>query len=199
MKSSHYFTNDDVVSDPKIINYIHKGKKISFKTDNGVFSKSGVDFGSRLLIENFNAPELEGSILEVGCGYGPIGLCLASDYPNKKIDMVDVNLRAIELCKENAIKNNIKNTEVFASNLYESIDKKYSAIVSNPPIRAGKHVVHGVISEAYDYLEDDGTLMIVIQKKQGAPSAMNKMEEVYGNCEVITKDKGYYILKSTKR
>lgn len=195
----HYYTNNvDAHSDEKSFNYRLRGYDFRFTTDVGVFSKKEVDFGSRLLIESFTVPEVEGDILDVGCGYGPIGLSLAKSYENRNIHMVDVNHRALELAKRNAKNNNILNVSIYESYCYEGVKGKFAAILSNPPIRAGKKVVHGILEEAQHHLVDDGELWVVIQKKQGAPSAKKKMEEVYGNCEVISKDKGYFILRSIK-
>ena len=111
--------------------------------------------------------------------------------------MIDVKLPSLEKKKKNATQNAVSAT-IFQSNLYEKVVGKFDHIVSNPPIRAGKEVVHGVISGAYEHLKENGTLTIVIQKKQGAPSAKDKMVEIFDNCEVIKKSKGYFILQSTK-
>ena len=113
--------------------------------------------------------------------------------------MVDVNQRALELSKKNAQDNGISNATMYESFCYDGVEGEFAAILSNPPIRAGKKVVHAIIEEAKEYLVENGELWIVIQKKQGAPSAKAKMEEVYGNCEVVDKDKGYFILKSIRR
>ena len=115
-----------------------------------------------------------------------------------KATLVDVNSRALDLAKKNADKNNIEVNGIFLSNIYDNVEGKFDAIISNPPIRAGKEVVHTILSDAYEHLNDDGHLTIVIQKKQGAPSAQKKMNAVFGNCEVVAKDKGYYILRSYK-
>ena len=195
----HYYTNNiDAESNEQKIEYVLKGNSFKFITDIGVFSKSGIDFGSRLLIESFVESEIEGDILDVGCGYGPIGLSLAKTYDNKKINMVDVNLRAIELSRKNAELNEISNVEIYQSFCYDEVDGKFASVLSNPPIRAGKDVVHKIIEEAKNHLLENGELWIVIQKKQGAPSAQKKMIDVYGNCEVIEKKKGYFILMSKK-
>ena len=187
----HYYTNNvNARSDEKDFAYTLRGHKLKFTTDIGVFSKRDVDFGSRLLV---------GNILDVGCGYGPIGLSLAKSYVNRNIHMVDVNQRALELSKKNAQDNGISNATMYESFCYDGVEGEFAAILSNPPIRAGKKVVHAIIEEAKEYLVENGELWIVIQKKQGAPSAKAKMEEVYGNCEVVDKDKGYFILKSIRR
>ena len=111
--------------------------------------------------------------------------------------MVDINNRALDLAKQNAEKNDVE-AMILSSNIYESVSGYFDHVISNPPIRAGKQVVHTIIEESKNYLLEDGDLTIVIQKKQGAPSAKAKMEEVFGNVEVVKKDKGYYILRSVK-
>ena len=128
-----------------------------------------------------------------------MGLAYGKAYPELSIEMIDVNERALVLALENAEKNGIKNVDIHESNLYDAVKKThYEIIISNPPIRAGKTVVHTILEKAFDYLAENGQLVIVIQKKQGAPSAQKKMEEVFGNCERIQWDKGYWILVSTK-
>ncbi|MGG5357314.1 MULTISPECIES: class I SAM-dependent methyltransferase [unclassified Enterococcus] len=197
--TNHYYTEQpDTAHDLEQWSFELKGKKFQFVTDSGVFSRETVDYGSRVLIDAFTWTELpEGKILDVGCGYGPIGLALAyaSQLP---VEMVDINQRAVGLAEGNAKRNHIENVEVHQSNIYEEVKDTYAAIVSNPPIRAGKKVVHEILTGAYPRLKKGGTLTIVIQKKQGAPSAQKKMEETFGNVEIVTKDKGYYILKSIK-
>lgn len=176
-----------------------KGFNMSFTSDNGVFSKNTVDFGSKLLIESFELETKIGKILDVGCGYGPMGLTVAKAFPDSQIEMVDVNLRALELAKENAELNKITNTHIYESTVYDNVTANdYQAIISNPPIRAGKKIVHAILEDAYNHLQKNGELWIVIQKKQGGPSAEKKMEEVFGNVETVAKDKGYFIFKSVK-
>jgi 16S rRNA (guanine1207-N2)-methyltransferase len=160
------------------------------------FSKNAVDYGSRVLLDNFQ-PESAKTLLDVGCGYGTLGLTLAKKY-GLQATLIDVNSRALDLAKENAQKNNVEVSDVYLSDIYENVKESFDAIISNPPIRAGKEVVHAILSGAYEHLNIEGHLTIVIQKKQGAPSAQKKMEEVFGNCEVVAKNKGYYILRSYK-
>lgn len=200
MTNHYYSKNPSVQSDPKYWEFPLRGKTFRFKTDNGVFSKKEVDFGSRLLIESFSYPAgVEGRLLDVGCGYGPIGLSLANAYPDVMVEMVDVNARAVELAKENAASNGISNVELYESDVLENVEHtSFAAILTNPPIRAGKNVVHEIFTKSYDHLCAGGELWVVIQKKQGAPSAMEKMEALFGNVEVVLKKKGYYILLSKK-
>ena len=175
------------------------GNNIHFTTDNGVFSKNTVDFGTRVLLETIDANlDLDNKkILDMGCGYGPIGLSIAKAYPNSQVDMVDVNELALELAKKNAANNNINNVKIFKSSQYEDINETdYDLIITNPPIRAGKYVVHVILAWSKQHLNLGGSIVAVIQKKQGAPSAIKKLNEVFENCQTLNKKKGYFILQS---
>lgn len=188
--ADHYFSNDpSSKSDRKRWEYTLRGNQFIFLSDHGVFSKNEVDFGSRLLIEAFQMPDVRGNVLDVGCGYGPIGLSLAKESQGREVHMVDVNERALELAKENAANNKIGNVRIYQSSVYENVDGQYAVILSNPPIRAGKHVVHEILEKAVDHLVPGGELWIVIQKKQGAPSAMEKLESVFSEVDVVEKKK----------
>lgn len=194
----HYYTdNSDLESHRTTFTYHYQNQNITFTSDVGVFSKTMVDYGSRVLLDTIAIDQNKVKILDVGCGYGTFGISLKKVYPHCKVDMVDVNDRALELCKINATDNAIE-ANIYKSYIYDQVADIYDVIISNPPIRAGKEVVHKILTESYEYLAKDGELWIVIQKKQGAPSAKNKMQEVFGNVEVIKKDKGYYILMSKK-
>ncbi|MBN8210775.1 class I SAM-dependent methyltransferase [Bacillus sp. NTK071] len=196
----HYYTkNPNVKSDRMRIAEELRGRRFQFTTDSGVFSKKEVDFGSKLLIDTFEEPEIEGDIVDVGCGYGPIGISLASEFSNRRFYLLDVNERATELAMNNAIKSSVNNVTVMASDQLSAVkDKTFASVITNPPIRAGKQVVHGILEEAHEVLKKDGTLWVVIQKKQGAPSAINKLEEMFEHVETVVKKKGYYILKAVK-
>lgn len=199
MENYYYSKNPNVEHDEKYWNFELLGHDLAFITDNGVFSKNTVDYGSRVLLNALATTELTGAILDVGCGYGPIGLALAKKAPSVTVDMVDVNELALELAQKNAVQNEIENVNIFASSIYENVTKTdYQLIVTNPPIRAGKAVVHEILEAAKEHLAVGGKLVAVLQKKQGAPSAKKKMVAVFGNCEVILKDKGYFILQSVK-
>lgn len=191
----YYAENPDAAHDIHELRVELLGEKMTFLTDAGVFSKKMVDFGSQLLLKCLEVNQGE-TVLDVGCGYGPLGLSLAKAY-GVQATMVDINNRALDLAQRNAEKNNVKAT-IFQSNIYEQVEGQFDHVISNPPIRAGKQVVHEIIEKSKDFLEIGGDLTIVIQKKQGAPSAKSKMEDVFGNCEILKKDKGYYILRSVK-
>lgn len=195
MSKMYYAENPDAAHDIHELRVDLLGEKMTFLTDAGVFSKKMVDFGSQLLLKCLEVNQGE-TVLDVGCGYGPLGLSLAKAY-GVQATMVDINNRALDLARQNAERNKVEAT-IFQSNIYEQVEGQFDHIISNPPIRAGKKVVHEIIEKSKDFLEIGGDLTIVIQKKQGAPSAKSKMEDVFGNCEILKKDKGYYILRSVK-
>lgn len=197
MSNQYFENNPKLESNINKISYYFKGIKIDFLSDNGVFSKKQIDFGSSLLLKTIKLEQAK-NVLDVGCGYGTIGLVIAKVNPDIFVNMVDVNLRAISLAKQNMDNNNIKNAEIFVSNIYENVNKKYDIIVSNPPIRAGKKVVHGISLGAYNYLNDGGSYWCVIQKKQGAESLYKGLNDVFSLVEIVEKDKGYWIIKASK-
>lgn len=194
---SHYYTpNPDLPHELQTIEYIAGSEKLTFSTDAGVFSRQRVDYGSHLLIRTL--PPLEGAALDLGCGYGPIGISLAVLNPRCRVTMVDINQRAVALAKENIRQNAVSNAQAFVSEGFSMVSESFRAIVSNPPIRAGKKVIYHLFEQCRDYLNPGGSLYLVVQKKQGAPSAVAKLESVFGNCTVIKKSGGYWILKSDK-
>lgn len=196
---AHYYTNNiDLKSQEEKISFEYRNHNITFISDFGVFSKDKIDYGSRALLDVVEIDDAKQTLLDVGCGYGTLGVSLKTVYPWLSVDMVDVNERAVNLANKSIAQNKLHGIHAFVSYIYENVTKSYDVIISNPPIRAGKKVVFEILENAYDHLNKDGILLIVIQKKQGAPSAMKKMEEVFGNCEVVDRNKGYYILKSVR-
>ena len=191
MTKMYFAENPDAKHDIHELRVELLGQQMTFLTDAGVFSKKMIDYGSRVLLSalEFNKKE---TLLDVGCGYGTL-----AKAQELEVTLVDINQRALDLARKNADANQVS-ADIFQSNVYEHVTGQFHHIISNPPIRAGKQVVHEVISGSYVHLLADGDLTIVIQKKQGAPSAKAKMEEVFGNCETLKKDKGYYILRSVK-
>jgi 16S rRNA (guanine1207-N2)-methyltransferase len=199
MKNHYFSENPGIESKKETWDFMLKDMKFRFTTDAGVFSKKEVDFGSRVLIESFEAPDIQGDYVDVGCGYGPIGLSLAKAEPGRKVHMIDINERAVELAKINAEQNKVENVKIKKSYLFSEVDhSQFAAVITNPPIRAGKAVVHQIFEEAYDKLCDGGELWVVIQKKQGAPSAIEKISERFGQVDTVAKKKGYYIIRAIK-
>ncbi|WP_277583949.1 class I SAM-dependent methyltransferase [Psychrobacillus antarcticus] len=198
--SDHYYSRKpQTESKPRYWNFTLLGHNFRFETDAGVFSKSEVDFGSRVLIDAFEAPDLEGSILDIGCGYGPIGLSIAKVNEGRTVHLVDVNTRAIQLAEKNAAANGIQNVRIYESDGLSAVDTaNFAAIITNPPIRAGKETIFRFYDESYEKLVSKGELWVVIQKKQGAPSTFSYLEEIFGQVDVVDKLRGYWIIKATK-
>lgn len=167
------------------------GKFYTFKTDNNVFSKKGLDFGTRTLLESIDVKNISGDVLDFGCGYGPIGIYIRSNT-NANVDMIDVNIRALNLARSNASINRV-DVNVFESDIYSNIEKKYDYIITNPPIRVGKKILYEILIKAKDYLKENGHLIFVINKDQGAKSTMKDMEKYY-SVKLIEKNKGFYVI-----
>ena len=192
---AQYFDNVDLKSelrtfDVKIFDLILK-----FNSDNGVFCKDRLDFGTRLLLESIPWNEVGDSILDVGCGYGPIGI-IASKMTDASVTMCDVNKRALHLTEMNCKDNNVSAT-VVESNCYENIQLRFDCIITNPPIRAGKKIVYEIVFGAKEHLNDNGLLFLVIHKDQGAKSLLKDLEKEY-EVEVLEKNKGFFVIKCKK-
>ncbi|PIC64962.1 16S rRNA methyltransferase [Sporosarcina sp. P13] len=196
----HYYSKSPRVSSaPKQWKVELRNKLFTFTTDAGVFSKSGLDEGSKLLAETFNEPSVGGDLLEIGCGYGPIALSIASDFPERLVHMVDVNERALALSETNAQNNQLRNVKIYESSGVDQVEQTdFAAILTNPPIRAGKQTVFSIYKGAHEKLAPGGELWVVIQKKQGAPSTIGYLKELFGNVETVAKKKGYFILLAKK-
>lgn len=188
-----YFTNENLPSNVRKTECVVSGRRFIFLTDNGVFSKDGLDFGSRLLLETIPLEEVGGKILDMGCGYGVFGIVVAK-LTKAHVDMVDVNLRALHLAERNIKENHVDDVDVFESNVYENVSGKYSSIITNPPIRAGKKVVYDIVMNAKEHLEENGKLFLVIRKEQGAKSLIVDLQKIY-NVKVLEKKKGFFILE----
>lgn len=191
----HYFTNNaDLKSEIKEIKYEILNNEFVFFSDNGVFSKDKIDYGSELLIKAYlNKNTVSKKILDVGCGYGTIGIIL-SKLTDSEVHMIDINSRSIHLTNMN-IKNNKINGKSFISDAYENINEKYDVIITNPPIRAGNIKILQILREAQKYLNKNGELWFVIRKNQGALTIMKKISDIY-KVEIIEKTKGYLIFKA---
>ncbi len=193
---AHYFTNEENLKSEieKVIVEIN-GIPFYFYTDNGVFSKGELDFGTELLLKNFKYDNPNNkTLLDIGCGCGPIGIY--ASHLGFTVDMSDVNKRAIHLSKM-SLKEQGLNANVFESDAYKNITNKYDYIVSNPPIRVGKEKLYEIVMNAKEHLKDDGSLWIVVRKQQGAESMLRDMKNAYKIVEVIAKKKGFFIIKAS--
>ncbi len=193
-KVAHYFTNDYIESKEIKTKCIINNRQFIFITDNGVFSKKGLDFGTRTLLSNLD--NLSGDVLDFGCGYGPIGIYIAKTF-DTKVDMVDINKRAIVLSKKNAKENNV-DVNIFESDIYSKIEKKYDYIVTNPPIRVGKKILYEILFQAKQHLTENGKLLFVIHKDQGAKTLIKNLQQEY-NIEIIGKNKGFYVVSAQSK
>ena len=190
-----YFENQNLNSN--IVKHNVKIGEFSFvfSTDNGVFSKGKLDFGTRLLIETISSCIESGKLLDVGCGYGVIGIYFAK--MGLDVSMVDINKRALHLSEMNAKENNVT-CNIYESNVYGNVSGKYNYIVTNPPIRAGKKIVYSILEDAANYLEEDGSLFFVMRKNHGLKSTLLDLEKIY-NITVINKKNGFFIIEAKKR
>lgn len=197
----HYFIEKEHSADDFFeISQKFLDKIYYFKSCDSIFSKDCVDYGSYVLINTvLKTEKLTGKVLDIGCGYGVIGIVLADNNKIASFVLADVNQTAVDLSIQNAKKNDIKNiSSVVKSDCYQNIAGTFDFIVTNPPIRAGKQTLLNILLGAYDKLNDNGSLIFVIKKKHGADSVKNKLAEIFKRVEVLKRDKGYYILKATK-
>ena len=189
---AHYFEYDEnLKSEEKEIEIVINNEKFKFITDNGVFSKRGLDKGTSLLLKTLELDKIKGDVLDFGCGYGPIGIYLKKKL-NINMTMLDINKRSLELAKKNAKLNKL-DIEFVLSDKYEKINKKYDYIISNPPIRVGKKILYEILFDAKNYLKENGELWLVINKNQGAKTIVRDLEKEY-KVEVKNKNNGFYII-----
>ena len=194
---NHYFTdNAEISHNRRVISFRFLGIDFQFNSDNGVFSKSGVDFGSELLLKAIADQDLGNDVLDLGCGYGLLAIVLQK-IAGCKMTAIDINSRAIELTEMNSVLNQA-NINVIKNDGLDDLVGIYNTIVTNPPIRAGKATVYRFFNQSYDHLEKNGKLWVVIRKKQGAESAIKELIRLFDNCEVVFSKKGYLVLKSQK-
>ncbi|MEM3601310.1 MAG: methyltransferase [Candidatus Bathyarchaeia archaeon] len=199
-KANHYFT-----SHPKsklkfgVIHTYLRGKPYKFLTASGVFSKKRLDPGTKLLIEAMRLPE-KGYVLDIGCGYGAVGIAAATFNPNLQVVMIDLNQRAVMLAKRNIALNKAANVEVRRGNLYEPVkDMVFNCILSNPPVSAGLTTIKKIIFQAPEHMAEKATLQIVLKSKVVGERLMQTFRETFGNLEIIARESGYRVLLSEKQ
>jgi 16S rRNA (guanine1207-N2)-methyltransferase len=199
-QTEHYFTQEPKT--PAKLGVIRtqlRGKSFEFLTSSSVFSKKQVDLGTRLLIETMALPET-GAVLDVGCGYGPVGIAAAASNPRLRVIMTDVNERAVRLARQNSRKNKVRNTEVRCGYLYEPVkDITFNCVLSNPPVSAGMETVKSIITEALQVMAHKATFQMVIRSKIGAKTLPLIFSETFGNCQVLARESGYRVLIAEKR
>ena len=198
MNDQYYTREPGSESRPVECGFEYRGKALRFTTDAGVFSRGELDTGTRLLLDAL--PEkMEGEILDLGCGWGPIGISVGSVWPETRITMADVNLRALELSRKNLSRNGAS-AEVLESDGFEGIrDRTFDAVVTNPPIRAGKEKVYEMLGDAAHLLKSGGQLFVVIRKQQGAESCMRYLKTLFDEVEKIDRSAGYWVLQARER
>ena len=196
MTEHYYSENPGVEHDLRQVIFEVLGLRLNCTTDAGVFSRDGLDMGTRILLEAL--PELHGRILDLGCGWGPVGTALGKRYPGAQIVLTDVNSRATELAARNLAANGVTNAAVVQGDGFAAVEGGFDAIVLNPPIRAGKAVIYALFAEAAKHLRADGALYIVIRKQQGAESAQKYLSSIYADVERIAREKGYWVLRCAR-
>ena len=192
--TEHYYTeNPNSAHEERRVTLRALGNELAFVTDAGVFSRDGLDRGTEVLLEAL--PALSGRVLDLGCGWGAVGVALGKRYPGLQIVMTDINRRAVELARRNLAENGVA-AEVVRGDGFESVTGRFDAIVTNPPIRAGKAVIYGLFDRARDFLKPGGALYVVIRKQQGAPSALKYLKEIYAAAEVIDRGSGFHVIRA---
>lgn len=193
----HYYSeNPESESNEKEITYEINDKKFKFISDNGVFSKGHVDFATDFMLRTILKDKINGKVLDMGCGYGVIGITISKLCSEvSKVVMCDINNRAVDLSKRNVENNKVVNAEVMASNGFENVKDKFDVIITNPPIRAGKAVIYKMYEDAKSHLNDGGKFYLVINKKHGAPSTINYLNEIYSDVEVLDKKAGFNVIR----
>ncbi len=193
---AYYFDkNTETKSNEKTVHINIANKMYAFITDNNVFSKKGLDFGTRTMLECLDLNKVNGDILDFGCGYGPVGIYIKSNT-DSNVDMIDINERALNLAKKNAKLNRV-DVNIFESDIYSNVTKKYDYIITNPPIRVGKEILYKILVDAKDHLKENGKLIFVINKDQGAKSTMEYLKSYY-DVNILDKNKGFYVFQCEK-
>ena len=195
--TEHYYTeNPNSAHDEWQVDVRALGNDLRFTTDAGVFSRDGLDRGTEVLLNAL--PEPHGRVLDLGCGWGAVGVALGKKYPGLEIVMTDINARAVDLARRNLAQNGVRATVVQGDG-FEAVTGSFDLIITNPPIRAGKAVIYGLFDRARDFLAPGGSLYVVIRKQQGAPSALKHLKEVYGDAEIVDREAGFWVIRTGRR
>jgi len=204
--AQYFDANPEAESSRRIIEYRAEGINFRFNTDTAVFSKSAVDKGTDLLIDTVvkdirkRGAGRDERLLDLGCGWGVVGIVMKAVFTLFDVTMVDVNSRAVALAKENAGINPKKPDKIVQSDVLSSLgdDELFDIVMTNPPVRAGKKVVFSFYEQAFAHMNEGGSIYVVLQRKQGAESTFKKLSELFGNCETLSIEGGYRVMKSVK-
>ena len=196
MNDQYYTREPSSASRPAQCAFSYRGHSLTFETDSGVFSRGELDEGSRLLLEAL--PPLSGDVLDVGCGWGALGLSVARANPGVHLSMGDVNLRALALCEKNALRNQVSARIVESDGLAAFAGETFDTVLTNPPIRAGKQVVYRILSDALNSLKSGGSLYLVIRKQQGAESCLRYLQSLGCEAERISRSAGYWVIRAAR-
>ena len=197
MSNMYYEREPSCDSHPEACSFVYRGCCLTCETDAGVFSKGELDEGTRLLLEAL--PELSGRVLDLGCGWGPVGTALSRACPGLDVTMTDVNLRALDLSRKNLQANGAA-ARVLESNGFEGLaGEKFHAVITNPPIRAGKQVVLKLLEDSAAALDEDGDLFLVVRKQQGADSILRFLKTLFPRVEILDRSKGFRVILASKR
>ena len=196
MPDHYYSETPNSAHKPRTFTDTILGQALTFHTDAGVFSRDGVDTGSRILLQA--AGPLSGKVLDMGAGWGAVGISIAKAYPEISVTMAEINSRAIELIHKNMAENGVTNCETVATDGYANITGTYDFILTNPPIRAGKAVIYQMFADARSRLTPNGAMYIVIRKQQGAPSAQKYLSTLYADVRIVEKEAGFWVLRCAR-
>ena len=195
MTEQYYTADPTSASKPVPCAFPYRGHGLRFMTDAGVFSKGELDPGTRLLLDAL--PDLEGDVLDVGCGWGAIGIAVAKAYPACRVTMIDVNRRALGLCRENAESNGVEAECLKSDGLAAVVGRGFDAVITNPPIRAGKQIIYKMFADAARQLRPSGALYLVIRKQQGAESCVKYLKTLFSAVDKLDKSNGYWVLRAS--
>lgn len=197
MNDQYYTADPSSESRPVPCEFTYRGETLHFMTDAGVFSKGELDTGTRLLLEAL-PEELRGDVLDLGCGWGPVGIAMKKHWPELHVVMADVNHRALDLSRENAKRNGTE-TECLESDGMSALNGySFDAVMTNPPIRAGKQVIYKMFADSAERLKDTGSLYLVIRKQQGGDSCIRYLQTLFASVEKISKSGGFWVIRATK-
>ena len=195
--SEHYYTeNPTSESRPAEAAFTYRGHALRLTTDSGVFSRGELDAGTRILLAAL-PQTMPGSILDLGCGWGPVGICVGLENPDSRVTFSDINLRALELAKRNAAKYGVRG-DFIHSDGFAAIEGAFDAVITNPPIRAGKQTIYQMFADSAEHLLPGGSLYLVIRKQQGAPSAQKNLATLFPQVDVLDKSGGYWVFRCQK-